>query len=182
MKVSLVVVLGICLITGLEMLPKAATADGIHIEAVKMVKKLESPELKELPTIEKIPVGFEALMLSVGATSEELPQLNYIFGQESGFCATKWENQRTCPDDYPGDIYSIHDKTKGYGLCQATPAIKYESAGSDWRTNEATQAKWCLQYARTYGSVEAAAKFKSCVGKCYSTRTNSKQHKVTPWF
>jgi hypothetical protein len=40
-----------------------------------------------------------------------------------------------------------------YGIPQATPGSKMASAGSDWRTNPATQIAWGLAYiARTYGS------------------------------
>lgn len=50
-----------------------------------------------------------------------------------------------------------HDVTQSYGLCQADPGTKMESAGHDWRTNPVTQLRWCDQYAVSrYGS-EAAA-------------------------
>ncbi|WP_327674897.1 transglycosylase SLT domain-containing protein [Kitasatospora sp. NBC_00458] len=40
-----------------------------------------------------------------------------------------------------------------YGLVQALPASKMASAGSDWRTNPATQIKWGLNYMNSrYGS------------------------------
>ncbi|NBM19768.1 transglycosylase SLT domain-containing protein [Streptomyces sp. GC420] len=40
-----------------------------------------------------------------------------------------------------------------YGLVQALPASKMASAGSDWKTNPATQIKWGLQYMNErYGS------------------------------
>ncbi|WP_026219451.1 transglycosylase SLT domain-containing protein [Embleya scabrispora] len=40
-----------------------------------------------------------------------------------------------------------------YGLMQALPASKYQTAGSDWRTNPATQIKWGLSYMNgRYGS------------------------------
>ncbi|MFJ6135690.1 transglycosylase SLT domain-containing protein [Kitasatospora sp. NPDC092286] len=40
-----------------------------------------------------------------------------------------------------------------YGLVQALPASKMASAGSDWRTNPATQIKWGLDYMNSrYGS------------------------------
>ncbi|MGW1993075.1 aggregation-promoting factor C-terminal-like domain-containing protein [Embleya sp. NPDC001921] len=46
------------------------------------------------------------------------------------------------------------NKSSGaYGLMQALPASKYASAGSDWRTNPATQIKWGLSYMNErYGS------------------------------
>jgi hypothetical protein len=40
-----------------------------------------------------------------------------------------------------------------YGLVQALPASKMASAGSDWRTNPATQIEWGLDYMKDrYGS------------------------------
>ncbi|MER6032676.1 MULTISPECIES: transglycosylase SLT domain-containing protein [unclassified Streptomyces] len=44
-----------------------------------------------------------------------------------------------------------------YGLVQALPGSKMASAGSDWKTNPATQIKWGLDYMNSrYGSpVEA---------------------------
>ncbi|EMF30815.1 transglycosylase SLT domain-containing protein [Streptomyces pseudogriseolus] len=40
-----------------------------------------------------------------------------------------------------------------YGLVQALPASKMASAGSDWKTNPATQIKWGLDYMKDrYGS------------------------------
>jgi hypothetical protein len=47
-----------------------------------------------------------------------------------------------------------------YGLVQALPANKMASAGSDWKTNPATQIKWGLNYMNSrYGSPQAAWKF-----------------------
>ncbi len=44
-----------------------------------------------------------------------------------------------------------------YGLVQALPASKMASAGSDWKTNPATQAKWGVKYMNDrYGSPCAA--------------------------
>jgi hypothetical protein len=50
-----------------------------------------------------------------------------------------------------------HRATNGssgaYGIPQSLPGSKMASAGSDWRTNPATQIKWGLQYIKdVYGS------------------------------
>lgn len=43
--------------------------------------------------------------------------------------------------------YQAENPSSGaYGLMQALPASKMSSAGSDWRTNPATQIKWGLSY------------------------------------
>ena len=47
-----------------------------------------------------------------------------------------------------------------YGIPQAQPASKLATAGSDWRTNPATQIAWGLHYiAKAYGSPCAAWAF-----------------------
>ncbi|MCW7943639.1 hypothetical protein AAW14_16660 [Streptomyces hygroscopicus] len=47
-----------------------------------------------------------------------------------------------------------------YGLVQALPGSKMASAGSDWKTNPATQIKWGLDYMNSrYGSPAAAWNF-----------------------
>ncbi|MER5523552.1 transglycosylase SLT domain-containing protein [Streptomyces sp. NPDC002677] len=47
-----------------------------------------------------------------------------------------------------------------YGLVQALPGSKMASAGSDWKTNPATQIKWGLDYMNSrYGSPTAAWSF-----------------------
>ncbi|WP_200304306.1 transglycosylase SLT domain-containing protein [Streptomyces adelaidensis] len=48
---------------------------------------------------------------------------------------------------------AVNPSSGAYGLFQALPAGKYASAGSDWRTNPATQIKWGLNYMESrYGS------------------------------
>ncbi|MFD7082209.1 transglycosylase SLT domain-containing protein [Streptomyces sp. NPDC059918] len=50
--------------------------------------------------------------------------------------------------------------TGAYGLVQALPASKMASAGSDWKTNPATQIKWGLSYMDSrYGSPVGAWNF-----------------------
>ncbi|MEU0965133.1 transglycosylase SLT domain-containing protein [Streptomyces sp. NPDC005917] len=47
-----------------------------------------------------------------------------------------------------------------YGLVQALPGSKMASAGSDWKSNPATQIKWGLDYMNSrYGSPTAAWSF-----------------------
>ncbi len=58
--------------------------------------------------------------------------------------------------------YSQNVSSGAYGIPQALPAQKMASAGSDWRTNPATQIRWGLQYIRSsYGSPCAAWYFKA---------------------
>ncbi|MBK3520696.1 transglycosylase SLT domain-containing protein, partial [Streptomyces sp. MBT70] len=48
---------------------------------------------------------------------------------------------------------ATNSSSGAYGLVQALPASKMASAGSDWKTNPATQIKWGLDYMNSrYGS------------------------------
>lgn len=80
------------------------------------------------------------MMLASGWGGGQWPYLMNLWTKESGW--------RTTADN----------PTSGaYGIAQALPASKYNTAGSDWRTNPATQIKWGLEYIRSrYGSPSAA--------------------------
>ncbi|MET9619417.1 MULTISPECIES: transglycosylase SLT domain-containing protein [unclassified Streptomyces] len=55
---------------------------------------------------------------------------------------------------------ATNSSSGAYGLVQALPASKMASAGSDWKTNPATQIKWGLNYMNErYGSPNAAWSF-----------------------
>ena len=124
----------------------------------------------------------EQLMILAGIPENEFAAVNYIIGQESGWCATKWQGQYgRCPDYYE-ELYDVSSSRVGYGLCQSTPAIKMASIAPDWQTNAAAQLKWCYNYMLGYGSATAAADFKQCLGECYSPRTRSTVTKKTTWF
>ncbi len=71
------------------------------------------------------------------------PNANYIINRESG-----WNPS------------AVNPSSGAYGLCQALPGTKMASAGSDWRTNIETQAKWCDSYVSgRYGSWAGARAF-----------------------
>ncbi|WP_432249655.1 transglycosylase SLT domain-containing protein [Streptomyces sanyensis] len=51
------------------------------------------------------------------------------------------------------DVDATNASSGAYGLVQALPGGKMASAGSDWRTNPATQIEWGLDYMKDrYGS------------------------------
>ncbi|WP_149183370.1 transglycosylase SLT domain-containing protein [Streptomyces sp. TRM49041] len=51
------------------------------------------------------------------------------------------------------DHTATNASSGAYGLVQALPASKMSSAGSDWKTNPATQIEWGLDYMNDrYGS------------------------------
>jgi murein DD-endopeptidase MepM/ murein hydrolase activator NlpD len=72
----------------------------------------------------------------------EFPALEKLWQGESGW---RW---------------NAENRSSGaYGIPQALPASKMASAGSDWRTNPATQIRWGLDYIKDrpdYGSPSAA--------------------------
>ncbi|MGW7380046.1 aggregation-promoting factor C-terminal-like domain-containing protein [Streptomyces sp. NPDC054794] len=55
---------------------------------------------------------------------------------------------------------ATNSSSGAYGLVQALPGSKMASAGSDWKTNPATQIKWGLDYMNSrYGSPADAWNF-----------------------
>ncbi|MFG2952279.1 transglycosylase SLT domain-containing protein [Streptomyces sp. NPDC048291] len=55
---------------------------------------------------------------------------------------------------------ATNSSSGAYGLVQALPGSKMASAGSDWKSNPATQIKWGLDYMNSrYGSPTAAWSF-----------------------
>ncbi|MFD4788871.1 transglycosylase SLT domain-containing protein [Streptomyces sp. NPDC058459] len=58
------------------------------------------------------------------------------------------------------NVAAKNSSSGAYGLVQALPAAKMSSAGSDWKTNPATQIKWGLNYMNSrYGSPVQAWNF-----------------------
>lgn len=99
----------------------------------------------------------EQIMADAGIDQADWSSVDYIISHESGWCATKWEGQYgDCPTTYTEE-YSTESTSRGYGLCQSTPAIKMADAGSDWRTNPVTQLRWCSSHADQYGGWQGAA-------------------------
>jgi hypothetical protein len=83
------------------------------------------------------------LLPSFGFATSEMAALVPMWNHESGWDATA-EN--------PG--------SGAYGIPQALPGSKMSTAGSDWRTNPATQIRWGLGYIKSvYGSPSAAWSF-----------------------
>lgn len=177
-------------------LPEAPTS---HVEAVQepiqpdlsliaqepVEAIVEAPSTPvEQPVIHTYTGTNQELYALAGIPESDWAGVERIYSQESGVCHLKWQGQYgACPttyvEPYPG---AETDSSKGYGICQSTPAIKMASEGEDWRTNPATQMRWCYKYTLAYGSVQEAINFKYCLGSCYSTRTRTTVWKNTPWF
>jgi len=62
-------------------------------------------------------------------------------------------------------IDATNPSSGAYGIPQALPGSKMASAGSDWRTNPATQIIWAIGYMKDrYGSPCSAKTFKAANG------------------
>ncbi|MEU9730190.1 transglycosylase SLT domain-containing protein [Streptomyces sp. NPDC048002] len=58
------------------------------------------------------------------------------------------------------DVNATNASSGAYGLVQALPGSKMASAGSDWKTNAATQIEWGVDYMKDrYGSACGAWNF-----------------------
>jgi TP901 family phage tail tape measure protein len=71
-----------------------------------------------------------------------------------GFQASEWNALRQLWTNESGWRVNAENASSGaYGIPQALPASKMASAGSDWRTNPATQIAWGLDYIKArYGT------------------------------
>jgi hypothetical protein len=92
------------------------------------------------PTANKALGALLAASYGWGPGSADWPYLESGWEEESG-----WSQFAA---NVPSDPYN-----HAYGIPQANPGSKMASAGSDWKTNPATQIKWGLGYIKaTYGS------------------------------
>ncbi|GIE27743.1 hypothetical protein Ait01nite_007880 [Actinoplanes italicus] len=77
-----------------------------------------------------------ALMLDEGFGLDQFPCLDKLWKKESGW-----------------NYKALNNSSGAYGIPQALPGDKMASAGSDWKTNPATQIEWGLGYIKgRYGT------------------------------
>jgi len=105
-----------------------------------------------------------ALAAEQRASRSRVPAASYGSPQaiaQSQLAARGWSDQWSCLDslwskESGWNTYAANS-SGAYGIPQALPGSKMSSAGSDWRTNPATQIRWGLGYiSSTYGSPCAA--------------------------
>ena len=90
----------------------------------------------------------QILQNKFGYGAEEFSCFNDVIIRESGW-----------------DVDATNPSSGAYGIPQALPGSKMASAGSDWRTNPATQIIWAVGYMDDrYGSPCSAWSFKSANG------------------
>jgi hypothetical protein len=75
-----------------------------------------------------------------------LPSYGFNQGSQYSCLVSLWNRES-------GWRYNAENASGAYGIPQSLPGSKMASAGSDWRTNPATQIKWGLTYiSQIYGT------------------------------
>ena len=93
-----------------------------------------------------------------GATSGAAQATAKAMLSSHGWAAAQWSPLQKLWQGESGWNYKATNPSSGaYGIPQALPGSKMASAGSDWKTNAATQIKWGEGYIKSvYGSPSAA--------------------------
>lgn len=135
---------------GQEVITYQDTLDnGIIVGRNVIQTVITQPAVTEIVAIGTSLSGIKGDMALAGIAPSDYQYADYIISNESGWCPTKAQGEYgSCPP-YAGSVPDYG----GYGLCQATPGIKMQTAGADWATNPITQLRWCSAYAASkYGS------------------------------
>lgn len=124
------------------------TKDGVEVSRKEIASVTTLEAVKQVIVVGTkvvLPAGSHAdWMAAAGIAASDYGYVDFIISHESGWGPTKY--------NYGG--------SGAYGLCQALPASKMASAGSDYMTNPITQLKWCNGYAiGRYGSWAGAYSF-----------------------
>lgn len=129
---------------------KKAEAEKKRKAAAK--KKAELARIKEL--------GYKAGTTNPREIAQQILKNKYNYGSDQYQC---FNNIIIRESNW--DINATNASSGAYGIPQALPAVKMASAGSDWRTNPATQITWGIEYMNDrYGSPCSAWGFKSSHG------------------
>lgn len=156
------------------------TASVHQIEEIKPIEPIQV-ELKEpAEIISELPTP----PTTVDATSEELMTLAGIPKSDWYYvdCVINGCEGVSPEGGWHGTERWNETGSGAYGICQALPASKMSSAGSDYMTNTLTQLKWCHSYAMQYGGWKEAWEFRKCLGNCYSSRINATTNKDHTWW
>lgn len=75
--------------------------------------------------------------------------------------ASEWNSfNKLVNSESSWNVKATNPSSGAYGLAQALPASKYNSAGSDWKTNGSTQLRWMMDYIKDrYGDPNKAWSF-----------------------
>lgn len=119
------------------------TRNGQVVSQTAIQTVIVQPAVPEIVVVGTALSGIKGDMALAGIAPSDYQYVDYIVSHESGWCPTKAQGEIGYCPAYTGYVPSYG----GYGLCQATPGIKMESAGADWATNPVTQLEWCSSYA-----------------------------------
>jgi len=118
-----------------------------HLRAQTAAAQSSRSAVRLAPVVPVVPGTVRALGRSMAAargwTGQQFACLDAVWTHES-----HWR------------VNASNSSSGAYGIPQARPGSKMGSAGSDWRTNPATQIAWGLAYiARAYGDPCSAWSF-----------------------
>lgn len=144
-----------------------AEAIPVKTEPVGETATVEEVAVKPQPTPAPTPTGGKYdLMAAAGISPDDYALVDDIVTKESGWQAERYNTAGS----------------GAYGLCQALPASKMASAGTDYMTNPVTQLKWCNEYAKAYGGWGKSKQFRDCTGWCFSSRVAATVMKDHTWW
>lgn len=131
--------------------------DGVEVsrkEIQSVVITEPKQQVEVVGTKVSLPPGsHQDWMAAAGIAPSDFGYVNYIVSRENG----SWHPCRVQGAGMIIDCQYPGTAMRGYGLVQATPGNKMDSAGSDWQTNPITQLRWANSYAvGRYGSWENA--------------------------
>lgn len=128
------------------------TVKQVEVPKPQLEKVAEKPQAEPQPerpveqpqvVTQALPTDKTELMRLAGIPESEYSHVDYIVSKESS-----WNYQ------------AVNASSGATGLCQAWPAEKMATEGSDYLTNPITQLKWCHKYSlERYGSWYSAFAF-----------------------
>ncbi len=137
-----------------------------HQQTAKKAAAARAAEAAENARIAKAAAAERARRARVAARASRSRSVAVSYGSpraiaRAQLAARGWSDQFGCLDSLwqkeSGWSTYAANSSGAYGIPQALPGSKMGSAGSDWRTNPATQIRWGLGYiAGRYGSPCAA--------------------------
>lgn len=126
------------------------------VEATIEAEAVQPTPVEVIPMQKPLTGSHEEWMSAAGILQSDWQYVDFIIAHESGWCPTKWNGQRDCPNVPTVNVYG----SGAYGLGQALGPEKMAPYGSDFMTNPITQLKWANSYAISrYGSWSGAHSF-----------------------
>lgn len=137
-------------------LPKALAA--IAKKGLVSLTSLPGKALKALGSLGGDLLGLLGLGGGGGGGSSANQKIGQTLAAARGWSGPQWAALKNLWNGESGWNERALNKASGaYGIPQSLPASKMASAGSDWKTNPATQIKWGMNYiASRYGNPVSA--------------------------